>query len=60
MLYSLPSLADKCAIELANQAAQGWPEESENWEQWRSTVTKFIARLQLRADIQNEFSKATE
>lgn len=52
---ALVNLADKLPIELAAQAAQGWPDDEFFQENWAAVVSQFAARLQLRADLASEF-----
>jgi hypothetical protein len=56
--HSLSSVADKFSIELAADAARGWPQQPEGADYWRPAVTAFLTRLQVRADLHNEFSRA--
>ncbi len=54
--YSLVGFADKIPVELLAEAAPGWPDDDESFGQhWAPVVSQFLARLQLRADLQAEF-----
>lgn len=53
----LGALARHTPPEMADELADGWPEDSPNWPNWSRGVKEFLSLLQLRKDMLKEISR---